>query len=123
MLNLRGDLVADVTASLSSAATRTAVLVMNSEFTSLLCPFFHKCDCVLLINSADGSQEFHRHDQLGEKSLCELIVDLKPQHCICGYIDEPEKQKLRAAGIDVRIGSCSCPVDELITSFHTLPRA
>jgi hypothetical protein len=30
---------------------------------------------------------------------------------------------LRAAGIDVRLGSCSCPVDELVTSFSTLPPA
>lgn len=115
--------MADVAPSSSSAAIRTAVLVMNSGSTSLLCPFFHKCDGVLLINSADGSQEFHRRDQMGAKSLYELIVDLKPQHCICGFIDEPEKQKLRAAGIDVRIGSCSCPVDELIASFYALPRA
>ena len=96
---------------------------MNWGPTALLCPFYGKCDGVLLTNAADGSKEFHPRDRSGAKSLCELILELKPRKLICGFIGEPEKEKLRAAGIDVRLGSCNCPVDELVTSFSTLPKA
>ena len=120
---LCGDLVGDVTSGSSSAAASTAVLVMKSGPISLLSPFFRNCDGVLLINSANGSKEFHPRDQSGAKSLCELILELKPRRLICRFIDEPEKQKLRAVGIDVRIGSCSCPLDELVASSSALPKA
>ena len=96
---------------------------MNSGSTSLLCPFFAKCDGVLLLNAADRSKEFHPCDRSGAMSMCDLILELRPAQMICGFIPEPEKQRLRAAGIDVRLGSCSCPVDELVTSFSALPEA
>lgn len=99
------------------------MLVMNSGSTSLLCPFFGKCDGVLLINAVDGSTGFHPRDRSGAKSMCDLLLELKPAQIICGFIGEPDKQRLRAAGVDVRLGSCSCPVDELVTSFSTLPEA
>jgi hypothetical protein len=87
----------------------------------LLCPFFDKCDGVLLYNAADGSQEFHPRDRAG--SMCDLILALSPEQMICGFIDVPEMQKLRDAGIDVRLGSCNCAIDELLASFSTLPEA
>jgi predicted Fe-Mo cluster-binding NifX family protein len=102
---------------------RTAVVVMNTGSKSVLCPFFNKCDGVLLINAAGDSKDFHLHDCYGEKSLCELIIDLKPERVICGFIDQPEKQCLRAAGFDVRLGSCSCSIDELVASYSSLPKA
>lgn len=124
MLNSRSDLKPDRAHDSSAAAAgRTAVLVMNSGSTSLLCPFFDKCDGVLLVNSANGLKEFHPRVQSGAKLLCELILELKPRQLICGFIAEPAKQKLRASGIDVRIGSCGCPVDKLVTSFSALPKA
>jgi len=36
---------------------------------------------------------------------------------------EVEKTRLRESGIDVRLGSCSCSIDELFVRFHDLPRA
>lgn len=99
------------------------MLVMNLGATSLLCPFFAKCDGVLLLDAARGSTEFHPRDRSGTKSMCDLLLELKPGQVICGFIGEYENQRLRAAGIDVRLGSCNCPVDELITSFSTLPEA
>ena len=107
----------------TAGAGRTAVLVMNSGATPLLCPFFNKCDGVLLIDAADGSKEFHPCDCTDTKSMCDLILELRPERIICGFIVEPEIQKLRAAGIDVRLGSCSCPVDELVSGFRCLPQA
>ena len=108
------------------------MLVMNRPESSagdelwhkpLLSPFFRKCDGVLLINFANGSIEYHPRDESGAKLLCDLILELKPGRLICGFIDELEKEKLRAAGTDVRIGSCSCSVGELVTSFSALPNA
>lgn len=101
---------------------RTAVLVMNSGATVLLCPFFDKCDCVLLI-AEDGSQELHARDRSARQSTCDLLLAIEPARVICGYIGEPDKQRLHAAGIDVRLGSCACPVDELIATFPSLPAA
>jgi hypothetical protein len=98
------------------------VLVMNSGATVLLCPFFDKCDGVL-VNGEDSSQEFHPRDRSGAQSMCDLLLALTPKRVICGFIDEAEKHRLRDAGIDVRIGSCSCAVDELVASFPDLPVA
>lgn len=115
--------MANQRSGLSAAAGRTAVLVTNSGSTFLLCPFFSKCDGVLLMNAADGSKEFHPWGRSGAKSMCDLILELKAGQVICGFIAEPEMQKLRAVGIDVRLGSCSCPIDELVASFSGLPKA
>ena len=88
----------------------------------LLCPFFENCDGVL-IDAADGSQAFQSCSRSRSMSVCELLLGLKPSRLICGFIGETEKKRLRAAGIDVRLGSCTCSVDELIRSFATLPQA
>lgn len=104
----------------SGAAGATALLVINSGSTALLCPFFDKCDGVLVHNS-DGSREFHPRDRSG--GICDLLLALTPARVVCGFIAVPEKKRLRAAGIDVRLGSCSCSVDELVASFSSLPMA
>jgi hypothetical protein len=105
------------------AAPTTAILVINSHSGPMLCPFFQKCDGVLLIDGARQSKEFHQRDRSSAKPLCDLIVELKPRALICGFVGEAEKQKLRDAGIDVRLGSCSCSIDELLAGFQSLPRA
>lgn len=51
----------------------------------------------------------------------QLILGLKPEGLICGFITDTERRHLQEAGIDVRIGSCSRPADKLADSFHTLP--
>jgi hypothetical protein len=107
----------------SETGVGTAVLVMNLDSLPILCPFFTKCDGVLLFGSVGGPKEFHPRDRTGTKLASDLILELKPRRLICGFIDEPEKEKLRAAGIDVRLGSCNCSVDDLVSSFPSLPRA
>lgn len=99
------------------------MLVMNSGADSLLCPFFGKCDGLVLFDAANGSREFHPRDRSDAKSMCDIIIELKPDQIVCGFIAEREKQKLRAAGIDVRLGSCNCAVEELVASFSSLPEA
>ncbi len=105
------------------AGVRTGVLVVDFGTAPMLCPFFGKCDGVLLIDAADGSKEFYQHDRADAKSINELILELKPQQLVCGFIGKHEKQTLRAAGIDVRLGSCTCSVEELVASFCSLPKA
>ena len=123
MLNSRGDFMADASSGSSGAAAGTAVLVMNSGSMPLLCPFFGKCDGVLLIDAADDSRKFYPGDRASAKSMCDLILEIKPAQIICGFIDDAEKEKLRASGIDVRLGSCNCSVNELVASFSSLPKA
>lgn len=105
------------------AAPTTAILVINSRSGPVLCPFFGKCDGVLLVDRKGRSAELHYRDRSDGKPLCDLILELKPDRLVCGFISEAEKQKLRNAGIDVRLGSCSCSIDELFADFHTLPQA
>ena len=112
-----------MSATMSSSLARIAVVVMNTDSNSVLCPFFNKCDGIVLINAAEGSRDFHLHDCYGEKSMCELILDLKPERVICGFIDQPEKECLYASAIDVRLGSCACSIDELVSSYSSLPKA
>ena len=101
----------------------TAMLVINSRSGPVLCPFFSKCDGVLLIDRMGKPIGFHHCDRSGAKPLCDLILELKPRALICSFVGEAEKQKLRGAGIDVRLGSCSCSIDELLAGFQSLPRA
>lgn len=110
-------------ASDAAAAGRTAVLVINTGSHPLLCPFFSKCDGALLVDAAGNSREFHPRDRSGAKPVCDLLLELKPGKIICGFIDQPARRRLRAAGIDVRLGACNCPIDELVNSFGTLPPA
>lgn len=107
----------------SSTELRTAVTVMNSGAEPVLCPFFGKCDGLLVLDTASSSTEFCPNEHRTPESLCDLIVEAKPDRLVCGYIGEDEKKRLRAAGIDVRLGSCDCSIDELSACFLDLPEA
>lgn len=102
---------------------RTAITVMNSGVEPMLCPFFGKCDGILIFDSESGSRQFRPSTARSPECVCELIVEARPHRLICGYIGEAEKRKLRALGIDVRLGACNCPLDELAATFCNLPEA
>jgi hypothetical protein len=55
--------------------------------------------------------------------VCDLVLRLKPDGLICGFVGDAEKERLNAAGIDVRLGSCSRPIDELYAEFDNLSPA
>jgi len=107
----------------TASAGRIVVLVMNAGSVPVLSPFFAKCEGVLLLDPAEPSPEFYPRDRTGVKSICDIITELKPEYVICGYVGEAEKRRLRASGIDVRLGSCSCSVEELATRVRKLPEA
>ena len=102
-------------------AERTAVLVMNAGLRLTLCPVFAKCDGVLLVEP-DGSRGYHPNTEGTARSLTDLVLNTRTERLLCGFIATAEKEVLQAAGIDIRVGSCACAVDELVSSFSTLPQ-
>lgn len=71
----------------------------------------------------DGSASFHPNTERTARSLSELIRAIGTDRLVCSFIGKAEKESLRAAGIDIRVGSCACAIDELVASFPTLPKA
>jgi predicted Fe-Mo cluster-binding NifX family protein len=96
---------------------------MGGGSTPMLCPFFGKCDGLFLIDADSGRKKFLRNERRTAQCLCQLIVEARPDRLICGFIGEPEKRKLQTAGIDIRLGSLTCSVDELVACFCDLPAA
>lgn len=104
-------------------ALRIAVTVMHPGSGPTPCPFFGKCDGIVVLDTVTGMQEFHRNPPRTPQSLCTLILASDVDGIVCGFIAEPEVRRLRAAGIDVRLGSGTCSVDELVACFCDLPEA
>lgn len=102
---------------------RIAILVTQNGHATKLCPFFNKCDGMLLVDLQNGSRKYYANEQHASQPLCDLILTSGADRVICGFIGEREKQALCSAGIDVRLGSCSCAPDELIAESSDLPRA
>ncbi len=106
-----------------SIPSRIAVTVMNAGTGLAQCPFFAKCDGILVFDAATGQRAFHPNPPRTTESLCALILKSRVGGLICGFIGEPEIRSLRAAGIDVRVGSGRCSVEELVACFSDLPEA
>jgi hypothetical protein len=102
---------------------RTAITVMNSESGPALCPFFGKCDGVMVFDSAGGGTAFYPNRDRTAKAMCDLLLKLMHQRLVCGFVAVPERNKLRAAGIEVRLASCTRAVAGLVSQFHELPAA
>ena len=102
---------------------RLALTVINSGAKPVLCPFFGTCDGLLILDAAKTSREFHANDRRTPASLCTVIMAAKPDGLVCGYIGEAEKQTLRSAGIDVRLGSCAWSIEDLVARYPDLPAA
>jgi predicted Fe-Mo cluster-binding NifX family protein len=105
------------------SASRIAIAVMKSETSHALCPFFGKCDGIWIVDADSGATEFHANPQRTPAALCDLILSARPARLICGFIGDAEKRRLRAAGIDVRLGSCVSTVEDLVASFQDLAAA
>lgn len=104
-----------------NCSRRTALLVMNAGQTTTLCPFFGKCDGLLLIDPDTGSREFHANTEHTAETMCDVIIKTGVHRLVLGFVPGPAARRLRAAGIDMRLGSCNCAVDNLATCFDALP--
>lgn len=88
----------------------------------MLSPFFAKSDGLLLIDLATRSRIFRANVEKTGQSTCDLVLDTGIPKLICGFIADTERERLLAAGVDVRIGSCARRVSELARSFDALPK-
>jgi predicted Fe-Mo cluster-binding NifX family protein len=106
-------------------ASRIAVTVMELRSGSgpVPCPFFGKCDGIVVHVADTDAREFHRNPPRTPQSLCDLLLATGVDGLICGTISDLEIRRLRAAGIDVRLGSGRYSVDELVACFCDLPAA
>lgn len=96
---------------------------MQSGGESVLCPFFGKCDGVLILDPDSGSREFHPNSDHSTETVCDVILKTGVRRVVLGFIAGPAARKLRAGGVDMRLGSCACNVEELAMCFDSLPRA
>jgi len=103
------------------AAPRVAaVLVTNAGTAHAVCPFFGKCDGVLIVDPIRDTTEFLPNERRTADTLCDLIVKSGVSRLVCGFISDTDKKRLRSAGIDVRLGSCACSVNDLVANFDGL---
>lgn len=89
----------------------------------MLCPFFGKCDGVLVIDPGSGLREFHARGERTAEAMCDLILKSGVHRLVLGFVGGPSAQKLHAAGIDIRLGSCARAVEDLAIGFDDLPAA
>lgn len=108
---------------ITPSRARYALTIMEKDGQRQLSPFFGYCDGILLISQDDGSQSYHRNKTRTAKFVCQRILSLQPDAVICGHIPQEETAKLRAQGIEVRLGSCAMAIPELINCFNQLPVA
>ncbi|MBY0511990.1 MAG: NifB/NifX family molybdenum-iron cluster-binding protein [Rhodospirillaceae bacterium] len=101
----------------------TAITVMRVGMDTVLCPFFGKCDGLLMIHAADGETTFLSNTEHSLCGFCDLILRSKVTRLICGFVPEAERDRMRAEGIDVRVGSCARSIEELLAEFDDLPEA
>jgi predicted Fe-Mo cluster-binding NifX family protein len=88
-----------------------------------MCPFFGKCDGFLIIDPVTARVKFVGNPERKAEIICRAIMSSGARRLICGFVPDRECATLREAGVDVRLGSCACEVDALVTQFNTLPRA
>ena len=84
----------------SNVPLRIAVTVMNFGPGPTPCPFFGKCDGIVVMDSVTGAREFHDNPARTSRSLCGVILGSGADGLVCGFIAEPEILRLRAAGVD-----------------------
>lgn len=114
-------------ASIASPTTdrkySVALLVARDQRRYALSPFFAKSDGLLVVDPVERRRRYRANAARTSESACDLILASGATRLICGYVAVPDRDRLRAAGIDVRLGSCARTVNELVTSFETLPDA
>jgi len=105
------------------SATRIAVMVLDPGTGPIPCPFFAKCDGIMVRDTDTGVRRFHRNSLRTPQSMCDLILTTGASGLVCGFIGASEIRRLRAAGIDVRLSAGRRSIEELVTCFCDLPEA
>ena len=105
------------------AATRIAVTVMNPGTGPIPCPFFAKCEGIMVLDTDTGVRGFHRNPPRTPQSMCDLILATGAGGLVCGFIGDSENRRLRAAGVDVRLSSGRRSIEGLVACFCDLPEA
>ena len=100
---------------------KTALLVMRAKGKTTLCPFFGKCDGLVIFDPNDGSREFHANAEHSAERMCELILRSGVRRLVLGFLPGAAARRLQAAGVDMRLGSCACALEELAAHFEVLP--
>lgn len=100
-----------------------AILVVVSGNRVMLSPFFAKSDGLLVLDLAAATRSFQPNNQRTGQATCGLVLRSGVNRFICSFVAVPERDRLLEAGLDVRIGSCSCPVVDLARDFDGLPTA
>ena len=100
------------------------MLVARGRRKAMLSPFFAKCDGVLLIDPGEAQKhQFRANRERTGEATCNLVLATGITKLICGFIDEADRSRLSAHGVDIRLGSCSRPVTVLAREFNVLPKA
>ena len=102
---------------------RIAVTVMDVGSGPAPCPFFGKCDGVVIIDTDSGARRFHQNPLRTPAALCDIVLTSRADGLVCGFIAAPELTRLRVAGIDVRVGTGRSSIEELALRFRELPEA
>lgn len=103
--------------------SRIGVLVSRSPRKTMLSPFFAKSDGLLVIDIQARTREFLANAERTSRSTCDLILASGIARLVCGFISEPDRERLSASGVDIRIGSCARSVNALVRMFDALPTA
>jgi len=112
------------TASSTFDRTRcVALLVARDQRRFVLSPFFAKSDGLLIIDPVARRRRYHANAARTSESTCDLILASGAPRLICGFVGAPERDRLHAAGTDVRLASCARTVADLVSSFETLRSA
>jgi len=107
---------------LARSSNLTAITVMKVGADYRLCPFFGKCDGLLIVEPASAPVAFIPNTDHDPASLSRLIIESKIRRLICGFVPQAECQKmLLQAGIDVRLASGAYAIPDLIFDFANLP--
>lgn len=103
--------------------TWVAVLVARTRRRTMLSPFFAKCDGILMVDPVTRCRDYMPNAGRTSEATCAMIAISSATRLVCGFIADADRDRLVLCGVDVRIGSCSCPVDDLVCGFEALPHA
>ena len=102
---------------------RLAFTVEQNDNDTPLSPVFGKAPWLLVIDSEAGQISYVRNVSWTSEWICTTALVHAVDVLACAYIDRTALRRLKDAGIDVRLASCSRPATELAAGIAGLPPA